>query len=349
MLRIIYTLISCLFVVCSTWSKAIPFTFNMNGTICQGNVLCPDEKDSKVIFIYVNHKLIESEVNFQFYQELTQKLLNAGISCCYYDNRPTLLQDTTSHVTLFEMAADAAEVYRVLKTDKQFKKYKIGFYGGSEAGSSALLAASMVNEPAFLIQQSSVVMPQIEKDFLNITIIPNAFLSAFVNPNIAGLPFYDFASLIKEVSESLQDKQINNIDTYIKRMFDKYFSHIDEQKRQTINQLLSITINKMASELGVAERLIWNAKPYYKNVRCPILYIGALNDTNVPCFPNLTEFERIMFENNQKQFNTIVLDVDHQMRTSQEVREQHYHQTKPEGVKKPIIWDAIVRWLKKYY
>ena len=103
----------------------------------------------------------------------------------------------------------------------------------------------------------------------------------------------------------------------------------------------------MANKLGIARRLVWNARPFYQNVRCPILYIGGLQDINVFGIPNLVKFEKIMLENGHKQFNTILVDVNHQMLTSKEEFEQRYKDKEPVGVKKSIIWDAIKEWVVK--
>ena len=105
-------------------------------------------------------------------------------------------------------------------------------------------------------------------------------------------------------------------------------------------------INDMANKLGIAERLIWNAKEFYQNVKCPILYIGGLQDTNVFGIPNLIEFEKIMLMNGHKKFNSILVDVNHQMLTSQEEFERIYRHAEPVGEKRRFIWDSITKWTK---
>lgn len=146
----------------------ISFSFQVDDEdIRHGKVVCPDENNQKMLLVYVNHRMIDSDKNQEYYSELTCRLLQEGISCCYYDNRKQSAKDSLSCSTLYDMAEDAVAVYHSLKQNAEFKKYKIGFYGTSEAGSSALIAASMVSSPAFLIQQSACVMPQIEKDLDN--------------------------------------------------------------------------------------------------------------------------------------------------------------------------------------
>ena len=52
-----------------------------------------------------------------------------------------------------------------------------------------------------------------------------------------------------------------------------------------------------------------------------------------------------MFENDHKKFNTILVDVNHQMLTSQEVFEKRYRHKEPVGVKRHFIWASIKKWI----
>lgn len=348
MYRYIISLIASLLFTCVALCDTVSFVFPSNcGTLRYGNVICPDGKNKKTIFIYVNNRMSNSKENFEYYSELTDKLLSEGISCCYYDNRPILPEDSASLTSLFDMADDAAAVYRALKTNKQFKNYKIGFYGASEAGCSALIAASMVPNPTFLVQQSASVIPQIEKDFLIYTVYQQNLTAMFTNPKFLGMPYYRYAAMMREINEKLKDNQVNDTKAYAQTIIKKYFSDLSEDKKAICNRMLPKLIYDMANKLGIARRLIWNARPYYQNVKCPILYIGGLQDTNVFGIPNLVEFEKIMFENDHKKFNTILVDVNHQMLTSQEIFEKRYRHKEPVGVKRRFIWDSIKKWIMR--
>lgn len=346
MYRYIISLVASLLFTCAAFCDTVFFVFPSNcDTLRCGNVICPDGKNKKTIFIYVNNRMSNSKENFEYYSELTDNLLSEGISCCYYDNRPILPEDSASLISLFDMADDAAAVYRALKANKRFKNYKIGFYGASEAGSSALIAASMVPNPTFLVQQSANVISQIEEDFLKYTVYQQNLTAMFTNPKFLGMPYYRYAAMMREINERLKDNQVNDTKVYAQTIIRKYFSDFSEDKKAICNRMLPKLIYDMANKLGIARRLIWNARPYYQNVRCPILYIGGLQDTNVFGIPNLVEFEKIMFENEHKKFNTILVDVNHQMLTSQEVFEKRYRHKEPVGVKKRLIWDSIKKWI----
>lgn len=346
MYRNVISLIASMLFTCEALCDTVSFVFSSNcDTLRYVNVICPEGKNMKTIFIYVNHRMSNSKENFEYYSELTDKLLNEGISCCYYDNRLILPEDSASPTSLFDMADDAAAVYRALKTNKRFKNYRIGFYGASEAGSSALIAASMVPDPTFLVQQFVNVIPQIEDDFLQYTVYQLNLTAMFTNPKFLGMPYYRFASMMREINEKLKDNQVNDTKAYAQTIIKKYFSDFSEDKKAICNRMLPGLIYDMANKLGIARRLIWNARPYYQNVKSPILYIGGLQDTNVFGIPNLVEFERIMFENGHKKFNTILVDVNHQMLTSQEVFEKRYRHKEPVGVKKRFIWDSIKKWI----
>ena len=213
----------------------VSFVFSSScDTLCHGTVICPDGKDKKTIFIYVNNRMSNSKENFEYYSELTDKLLSEGISCCYYDNRPVLPEESASLTSLFDMADDAAVVYRALKKSKRFKNYKIGVYGASEAGSSALIAASMVPNPTFLIQQSACVIPQIEKDFLIYTVYQQDLTAMFTNPKFLGMPFYDYAAMIRDINEKLKDNQVNDTKVYTQTIIKKYFSDFSEEKKSNM-------------------------------------------------------------------------------------------------------------------
>lgn len=328
---------------CSRLIKRFDFPSNCD-TLRHGNVICPKEKDKKTIIIYVNHRMSNSKQNFEFYSELTDKLLCEGISCCYYDNRPTLFEDSTTTTTMFDMADDAAAVYRALKKNKRYRNYRIGFYGVSEAGGSALIAASMVPNPAFVIQQFTCVIPDIEKFFLNITVYQQILTAAFIHPKGFDMPYYRFASMMREIFETLRDNQVNDTNAYVQTIIKKYFSDLSEDKKEWCVRILSEYLGSF-KKLGIVDRLNRNARPYYQNIKCPILYIGGLKDTNVLGIPNLVEFEKIMLENGHKKFNTILFNLNHQMLTSQEVFEEHYRQKEPVGVKRPFVWDSIKRWI----
>lgn len=346
MYRYFISLITSLVFTCTALCDTVSFVFPSNcDTLRNGNVICPNGKNNKTIFIYVNNRMSNSKDNFEYYSELTDKLLSEGISCCYYDNRPILPEDAASPTTLFDMANDAVSVYHALKTNKRFKNYKIGFYGASEAGSSALIAASMVPNPAFLVQQSACVIPQIEKDFLIYTIYQLNLIAMSTNPKFLGMPYYRYASMIREINEELKGNRVNDTKAYAQIIINKYFSDLSEDKKAICNRMLPELVRDMANKLGIANRLIWNARPYYKNTKCPILYIAGLQDTNVFGIPNIIEFERIMLENGHKKFNSILVDVNHQMLTSQEVFEKRYRHKEPVGVKRCLIWDSIKKWI----
>lgn len=52
-----------------------------------------------------------------------------------------------------------------------------------------------------------------------------------------------------------------------------------------------------------------------------------------------------MLENGHKRFNTVIVDMNHQMLTTQEVFEQRYRNKEPKGIKKQLVWDFINKWI----
>lgn len=325
----------------------ISFYFQVDDEdIRHGKVVCPDENNQKMLLVYVNHRMIDSDKNQEYYSELTCRLLQEGISCCYYDNRKQSAKDSLSCSTLYDMAEDAVAVYHSLKQNAEFKKYKIGFYGTSEAGSSALIAASMVSSPAFLIQQPACVMPQIEKDFYTYSLASFQLHGIFTDPKCLGMHYHDYASLIWDILEKMRDNRIGNAEEYVQTLWDRYSKGINMQMKNAKGvfcNLLTRMINSLNMEC-IGQRLSWNARPYYKKVKCPILFMCGHNDTNVYCYPNLAEFEKIMFENKRRNFNTAMFNVNHYLLTPAEVMAEH-RGDESNASKKDSILDTIRKWL----
>ena len=165
MKHIILSLLALLLSSTLTFGDSIPCQFQMrDGRIRCGKVLSPEKLNRKALVIFVNHRQQKAEEAHFTYSYLVDKLLADGISCCFFENRPLHSEDSTSLTTLFDMADDAADVYNSLKKNKMLKKYKMGFIGTSESGGSALISASSVAKPSFLIQLVTNVEPQDKKD-----------------------------------------------------------------------------------------------------------------------------------------------------------------------------------------
>lgn len=337
----------CLMFAITAKCDTVSFSFQVDGgEVRYGNVVCPDENRQNVLLVYVNHRMIDSDKNREYYSELTGRLLQEGISCCYYDNRKQSAENASSCLTLYDMADDAAAVYRSLKNSDKFRNYKIGFYGASEAGSSALIAASMVSSPAFLIQRSACVIPEIEKDFYTYALAAFQLHGIFTDPKCLGMPYHDYVSLIWGMLENMRDNKIGNVEEYVQTSWDRYSKDINMQMKdaqRVFCGLLAGLINRINMECN-GPRLSWDARPYYKKVRCPILFMCGSNDVNVYCYPNLVEFEKIMYENNHKKYNTAVFNVNHFLLTPVEVIAEH-RGDESKASKKDSILDTVRKWL----
>ena len=109
MYRYVISLIVSLLFTCAAFCDTVSFFFSSScDTLRAGKVVCPNGNDKKMIFIYVNNRMSDSEENYEYYSELTDKLVNEGISCCYYDNRPVMPKDSTLHTSLFDILAIVA-------------------------------------------------------------------------------------------------------------------------------------------------------------------------------------------------------------------------------------------------
>lgn len=338
-------LISILFllaIVNSAFSDTIPCRFEFGeGKIRCGKVIVPEKDNRKVIVLMVNHRSLRSEDNFQ--KEMVEKFMAQGISFCYFYNRPLHSEDSTSTTTLFDMADDAVVVYNELRKDKKFLKYKIGFIGASEAGASALIAAAKVKQPDFLIQLVTNVNTQDKKDFHILSYLNPGWMNLFTSDRGFGMPYHDVSYMYQMMIYDMKHSLIGDVDEYAQKLYRQYEGKIKNQK-EMFTWAISAWLKKQIKEDGIPPRLWWNAKPYYEFVKCPILFLSAKDDVNVLCAPNVVEFEKTMFENQNKNFTTLVVDATHFLLDSfQSYKLRHGQEV--DNTKRYEIYDTITKWL----
>lgn len=319
----------------------IPYTFTMNdGSVLPGKVVRPDTTDRGIMVIFVNQRNVTAEKH-SGYSELTDRFIKEGVSYCYYDNRQPQPEDSTSNSSLYDMADEAASVYRQLAKDRRFKNYKTGFIGVSEAGASALIATSEVRKPAFLIQVVTTVNSQLDTNVQAWTL--NTLLPFFFIKEL-DMQFHEYSALIRSILERVRQNDIGDVDRFTQQLYEKYIP-----KTKSYNELFYPAVSRlirMFMDTGYTRLLNWNSKQYYKSVKCPILYVSCLYDTQVPCTPNITDFEKTMFENGHKNFSTVLVSATHQLLTTEEDWKQaHAMSGNIDRTKTYEIMDLICKWL----
>lgn len=332
------------------YGDSIPCQFQMrDGSIRCGKVLSPEKLNRKALVIFVNHRQQKAEEAHFTYSYLVDKLLADGISCCFFDNRPLHSEDSTSLTTLFDMADDAADVYNSLKKNKMLKKYKTGFIGTSESGGAALISASSVSKPSFLIQLVTNVKPQDQKDHQIFTLYSSpVFTAAFTGMGTGmGLPFYEFSAMFQRMIDDMKHSRIGNKEDYAKHLYNKYEGSIKSHK-ELFAPLIARFLEKQMEEDYLAPRMWYNAKPYYKKVKCPILFLSGYHDYNVLCSTNIVEFEKTMHENGNKNYTSVIVDATHNlMDFGVERRIMHGGDGEIDRSKQHQIMDAISEWLRR--
>ena len=350
------------------YGDSIPCQFQMrDGSIRCGKVLSPEKLNKKALVIFVNHRQQKAEQAQFFYSYLVDKLLADGISCCFFDNRPLHSEDSTSLTTLFDMADDAADVYNSLKKNKMFRKYKTGFIGTSEAGVSALISASSVSRPSFLIQLVTNVKTQDQKDHQIFTLYGNPLWTAmftdigagmtfaffkhssmYFSPDMGmGLQYHEYSAMFQMMIDDLKHSRIGDKEDYAKRLYNKYEGSIKNHKEMFV-PLITRFLKKQMEEDYITPRMWYNAKPYYKKVKCPILFLSGYHDYNVLCSTNIVEFEKAMHKNGNKNYTSVIVDATHNLLDlSVERRIMHGGDGEIDRSKQHQIMDAISEWMRR--
>lgn len=325
---------------------SIPCDFRMSdGITLHGAVITPQEKNLKKMVIIVNHRHKTPEGSGPLYAYMIKRLSAQGVSVCYFENRPAMKRDS-SFITLFDMADDAVAVYKTLKANKMFRKYKMGFVGTSEEAASALIAASKVPDPAFLIQMVGIIIPQHEKDMQTFTINTPQFSLRIADA--VGMSFHDYSMIIQDifnycmthqkVDKSALEQQL------VKQYGDKATKKNEDLPFPIAMQVLIARVTDPQD--GIVPRLHWNSKPYYENVKCPILLLQATDDRNALCYPNLFEFEEIMNENHHKDYNTLLVDATHYLIPVSESRKlEHALSDDIDYSRREQILDLVCKWI----
>lgn len=323
---------------------SIPCDFRMSdGVTLHGTVITPQEKNLKKMVIIVNHRHKTPEGSGPFYTYMIKRLSALGVSVCYFENRPAMKRDS-SFITLFDMADDAVAVYKTLKANKMFRKYKMGFIGASEEAASALIAASKVPDPAFLIQLVGVIIPQHEREMLTSTIYtPQLSLGI---TDMLGISFHVYSEIIQDIFTYCMTRQKVDKNALVQQLVKQYGVKATKKNDDLPFPIAMQNLIDIVTQLGVVPRLHWNSKPYYKNVKCPILLLQATDDRNVHCFPNLFEFEKIMNENHHKDYNTLIVDATHHLLPVSESRKlEHALSDDIDYSRREQILDLVCKWI----
>ena len=323
---------------------SIPCDFRMSdGITLHGTVITPQEKNLKKMVIIVNHREKTPEGSGPSYTYMIKRLSAQGVSVCYFENRPAMKRDS-SFITLFDMADDAVAVYKTLKAIKMFRKYKMGFVGTSEEAASALIAASKVPDPAFLIQMVGIIIPQHEKDMQTFTINTPQFSLRIADA--VGMSFHDYSMIIQDIFNYCMTHQEVDKKALTQQLVKQHGDKATKMKND-FPTVIQILIDKVTDpQEGVVPRLHWNSKPYYENVKCPILLLQATDDRNALCYPNLFEFEKIMNKNHHKDYNTLLVDATHNLIPVSESRKlEHGRSYDVDFSRREQILDLVCKWI----
>lgn len=333
-----------LFVATEGFCDSIPCDFRMSdGITLHGTVITPLEKNLKKMVIIVNHRHKTPEGSGPLYTYMIKRLSAQGVSVCYFENRPAMKRDS-SFITLFDMADDAVAVYKTLKAIKMFRKYKMGFVGASEEAASALIAASKVPDPAFLIQMVSIIIPQHEKDMQTFTIYaPQLSLGM---AGIAGISYHVYSEIVQDIFNYCMTHQKVDKSALEQQLVKQYGGEATKKKKE-FPIAMQVLITKVTDpQEGVVPRLHWNSKPYYENVKCPILLLQATDDRNALCYPNIFEFEKIMNENHHNDYNTLLVDATHYLISVSESRKlEHGRSSDVDYSRREQILDLVCKWI----
>lgn len=240
-------------------------------------------------------------------------LVEKGYSLFVYDNtrgdltqpyelgKGSMFGPLMQRYSLHDIASDASAIYHFLRSQKQYRKSKIGFMGHSEGGISALVASCQVN-PDFLIQLSS---PGVSG--ANHAYTQNAFLTPGkleILKTSLGLSEKELSRLEHNALEKIVQDSLD-YETYEEYVLEKSgLVKADRHKQDMAKWYVRILWgNRNSHDMAM---LKYNPLEYYQKLRCPVLAIFCKNDELCYALRDMSSFEKMMFKEEKKFYSALV-------------------------------------------
>ncbi|MFH0735064.1 MAG: alpha/beta fold hydrolase [bacterium] len=233
-----------------------------------------------------------------------------GIAVLRYDDRGIGgSSGNVSQSTTEDFANDIMAGYELLKTKSFINPKKIGLYGHSEGGIVAPIAASLLNDAAFVVLVSA---PGVSGD--QVILKQLAEIMKAENADDSSIVYQ--VNNYKEVFDLLKNgSEEDTIKKLLYKQASKEINNLPDENKKTIKDLES-TINQTVDQKLKQYKSIWfnffvnyDPAPTLQNVKCPVLLLFGGKDKQVDIEQNRkvlednlkiggnTNVKTILFEN----------------------------------------------------
>lgn len=316
-----------------------------SGFTLAGTLVTPDVPGSKQLVIMLTPPNNVNRDYSGINKVLADSLKENGISSFRFDNR--VFTDSLSHSFTFDtssfkdVAADALDVLKTLRSMPELSGYSMGFQGGSEGGMAALVAASN-SDCDFCIAEVTPTDDGFKLKYWQST-------SDYVN-NFLGNSDVQLMTINLMILDTATGRiPLDRTRGYIKKLFED--GKLNSLQYDLLCEVLTSCINQQNTKHQV-DNLSYTFNDYAENIKCPVFYLACRYDERIDGLKNLAFFERIMFSHGNRNFNTAIIDSTHGfMSVPKSLRFRHiYPPIQPKVEDLDMLGKQIhldIDWLKK--
>ncbi len=329
--------------------EEIDISFNNENIKITGTLSYPKDKNNLPAVILINGSGAQnkdSEVfGFKLFEVLADYLTNNNIVVLRCNDRGVGgSTGSVSESTSEDFAKDMVAAYNYLKTFPFVNPKKIGFYGHSEGGIIAPIAASELNNVAFvilvavpgvngleiIIKQTELIMKANnakEEDIDQAIIKLNRLLNILKENNLNSLKEELYNQVLDEYNlmTAEQKASIKDKDSFINSL-------VDFRLQQFNNNWFKFFIN-------------YDPLPTLQNIKCPILLVYGGKDKQVDYAQNGKIIEAFLKQNGNKNVTTLFFEnANHLFQLANTGSPNEYAELDKNYI--PGFLEQITNWIK---
>lgn len=316
-----------------------------SGYTLAGTLVTPDVQGSKQLVIMLTPPINVNRDYSGINKVLADSLKKNGIASFRFDNR--VFTDSLYHYSTLEkssfkdVAADALDVLKTLRSMPELSGYSMGFQGGSEGGIAALVAASN-SDCDFCIAEATPTDDGFKLKYWQ-------SISDYVN-NFFGNSDVMLMTLNLMMLDTATGKiPLDRTRGYIKKLFDE--GKLNSTQYNLLSEVLTSAIIQQNNKHQI-DNLSYTFNDYAGKIKCPVFYVACRYDERIDGLKELAFFERIMFAHGNRNFNTAIIDSTHGfLSVPESLRLKHiYPPIQPKVEDLDMLGKQIhldIEWLKK--
>jgi pimeloyl-ACP methyl ester carboxylesterase len=281
-----------------------------NGHTLGASLLLPDTPAPHPVILFCHF----ANTHFRDYYRLyTNHFLQQGIATLIYDKRgwgDSTGEPLFSHIQ--PLADDAVAVYRYLQSRPDIDPHRIGFWGASNGGWVAPLAASRVEQPACVIAVSAAgVTPVYQEQGRRVNIVRELGTSD------------EAIELLDRMWHLLMEFYVNGGWTHeLEAIVQQVNNHAELQalpKQQDYGPGLQavpplIPIEELKTEGGTWADGDFDPAPVYAALKCPLLFVWGEAETVIPLEESVSRLSKALTHAHHPDFQIVRLpDTTHMM------------------------------------